>query len=257
MLDSRRRRRQILWLAVAASAAGGIAAIGLEYPGTAPERSRVSNRPSELLPSSPKSMPLTAARKNLVQGIAAEFVTEAVLRQHVERSYRLTAPELRQGLTQAQWATGNIPVVEYPASEVALIKSKVEYSYADRVGLDVLIVPKRGSDVGSTIVALEVTHIGVGPVKRWLVSQSSLVGSSNPTAGEGVPYGANDGHKNPLSALWLFVPVSLLGLIVLVPILLGAREWHRHARVRRANRDLSKALPPSPLGQASGDYSEF
>jgi hypothetical protein len=248
VLSSRRRRRQLLWLAVAAGAAAGIAVLGLEYPGNAPERSPVTNEPSQLVPPQPKSVRLTAARKAVVQGVAAEFVSEAVFRQHVGRSYRITAPELREGLTRAQWATGSIPVVPYPADQVALVKSKVDYSYADRVGLDVLIMPKRGSDVPSAIYVLEVAQVGAGPNAHWAVSRWAPIGSSDPLAGRSPAYGLNDGHKNPLSAMWLFVPVGLLGLIVLVPLLLGARGWRRHARVRRANRHLSRALPPSPLG---------
>ena len=248
MLSSRRRRRQLLWLAVAAGAAAGIAVLGLEYPGSAPERSPVTNEPSQLVPPRPKSVRLTAARKAVVHAVAAEFVSEAVFRQHVERSYRITAPELREGLTRAQWATGSIPVVPYPADQVALVKSKVDYSYADRVGLDVLIMPKKGSDVRSAIYVLEVAQVGAGPNAHWAVSRWTPIGSSDPLAGRSPAYGVNDGHKNPLSAMWLFVPVGLLGLIVLLPLLLGAREWRRHARVRRANRDLSRALPPSPLG---------
>ena len=96
MLSSRRRRRQILWLAVAASAAAAIAVIGLEYPGNASERSPVSNKPSQLVPSRPKSVRLTAARKALVEGIAAKFVAEAVLRQHVERSYQIGRASCRE-----------------------------------------------------------------------------------------------------------------------------------------------------------------
>ena len=248
MLSSRRRRRQLLWLAVAAGAAAGIAVLGLEYPGNALERSPVTNEPSQLVPPRPKSVRLTAARKAVVQAVAAEFVSEAVFRQHVERSYRITAPELREGLTRAQWATGSIPVVPYPADQVALVKSKVDYSYADRVGLDVLIMPKKGSDVRSAIYVLEVAQVGAGPNAHWAVSRWTPIGSSDPLAGRAPAYGGNDGHKNPLSAMWLFVPVGLLGLIVLVPLLLWVREWRRHARVRRASRQLSRALPPSPLG---------
>ena len=80
MLSSRRRRRQLLWLAVAAGAAAGIAVLGLEYPGSAPERSPVTNEPSQLVPPRPKSVRLTAARKAVVHAVAAEFVSEAVFR---------------------------------------------------------------------------------------------------------------------------------------------------------------------------------
>ncbi len=56
---------------------------------------------------SPCSAP--AAERDPVQA-ATRFVETAVERVHVERSYGLVTPELREDLSCADWMTGSIPV---------------------------------------------------------------------------------------------------------------------------------------------------
>jgi hypothetical protein len=43
------------------------------------------------------------------------FIASAVERDHVAASFSLVTPELRQGLTEQQWATGDIPVPRFEA----------------------------------------------------------------------------------------------------------------------------------------------
>jgi hypothetical protein len=50
---------------------------------------------------------------------AREFIRTAVLREHLGRSWPLLAPSYRHGFTRAQWLTGNIPVVPFPAKSFA------------------------------------------------------------------------------------------------------------------------------------------
>ena len=64
--------------------------------------------------SSPCSAP--AAERDPVLA-ATRFVETAVERVHVERSYGLVTPELREDLTCADWMTGSIP--EQPFLEIA------------------------------------------------------------------------------------------------------------------------------------------
>jgi len=48
----------------------------------------------------------------------------------------------------------------------------------------------------------------------------------------------------PLGAAWVFVPLSIFSLIVLVPTGLAIRGWRRN---RRADREYAtRALPPLP-----------
>jgi predicted MFS family arabinose efflux permease len=48
-----------------------------------------------------------------VEPVVRRFVAAAVERRNPEASFALVTPELRQGMTRAQWATGNIPVVPF------------------------------------------------------------------------------------------------------------------------------------------------
>src|SRR5215471_194498 len=48
------------------------------------------------------------------QKVGEQFIRTAVLRKHLDQSYALVAPVLRQNFTLKRWETGNIPVVPYP-----------------------------------------------------------------------------------------------------------------------------------------------
>src|ERR671937_1729345 len=45
--------------------------------------------------------------------VAREFVATAVARRHLARAWELAAPDLKQGMTLAEWNTGTIPVTPY------------------------------------------------------------------------------------------------------------------------------------------------
>lgn len=73
-----------------------------------------------LLPSSPETKPkpsraaaVSPAEVREAALVVLHFVRTAVVRQRVAYSYDLVTPELRQGLSRAEWATGNIPVAPY------------------------------------------------------------------------------------------------------------------------------------------------
>jgi hypothetical protein len=48
-----------------------------------------------------------------IERTVRHFIASAVERDHVAASFSLVTPELRQGLTKQQWATGNIPVLSF------------------------------------------------------------------------------------------------------------------------------------------------
>lgn len=97
--------------------------------------------------------------------VAGEFILTAVARENLARSYRITHPDLRQGLSLAEWESGNIPVQFYPAEEIDTATFKIDESYADEAVLQVALVPKQGSAVKPQIF-----FIGLKKVRgKWLV----------------------------------------------------------------------------------------
>lgn len=100
----------------------------------------VSERPAQVF-TPRKQVPLDAEARR----VAGRFILTAVARENLGESYALAHPELRQGMTRAEWLTGDIPVVYYPAAAIDTATFKVDESYADEVILQVALLPRASS----------------------------------------------------------------------------------------------------------------
>jgi hypothetical protein len=97
--------------------------------------------------------------------VAGEFILTAVARDDLAKSYTITHPDLRQGLSKQEWVRGNIPVQFYPAEAIDTATFKIDESYADEAVLQVALVPKDGTEVKPQIF-----YIGLKKVEgKWLV----------------------------------------------------------------------------------------
>lgn len=99
------------------------------------------------------------------RAVAREFVATAVARRNLARSWALAAPELRGDHTLAEWLTGSIPVVPYPAAK-ARASYAVQVSTADRAVLRVGFTPSAGSEAQPGDFLITLRRIG----GRWLVA---------------------------------------------------------------------------------------
>lgn len=190
----------------------------------------------------PKSVPLTRAERSRALATAANFVTHAVARRKVARSYELASPALKGGLTKAEWAKGVIPVVPFPVEEA---RWRVEYSYPDALGLQVLLFPTAKSRLRPKVFAMELTPRGRGKNQRWLVSSWSPTGvqggspiaAAPPSGTGGVPnIGATLSGEARLDARWLLAPLGLLAVVPLVVAVFYIRGWRRGRRDYTAYR---------------------
>jgi len=196
----------------------------------------------QLVAPLPKTVKLTKtdARDALV--VAAKFIATAVLRNHTERSYDLSDKAFHQGLTRAEWKTGDIPVAPYSRDDLDVVKWKLDYSYRDRVGLQVYLQPKPTAKVGGLAYNVELHRLGPPQHRRWLVDYWTPAGQQGPapskTAASGA-FGPPVETKAALGAIWLALPIALvLGLILSVPLVLGIRGWRRRVRADRAYNAL-------------------
>jgi hypothetical protein len=240
-------RRRLLWWALLAAIAVGVAGAILAFPNKSgvertPDLASGPVRESPEIP--PASVPQTAAAQAAALRTARDFIRTAVLRRHVERSWPLTGPKLRQGLTRREWATGNIPVIPYPASALREARWRVGESTRDRLDLDVLLLPKATSTLRSMTFQLELKAVGPPQGRHWLVA------GWNPSGGIAVPgalpgSGRIDlsprGGTSPLGARWLLLPVGVLLLVLLVPAWLLLRGWRHGRHAARAFRDNREA----------------
>ena len=153
------------------------------------QRQAASAAWSEHAPQIPvKEKTVTLAREARL--VAGRFILTAVARRHLAESYDLVGPQLKQGLTRAQWATGSIPVVPFPVNLLQFAPMKVDFSYRDHAMVEVALLPKDGAKVDGAAVKpqlfyLELQAYGKGKARHWLVT------SWVPRASPRVPLPAN------------------------------------------------------------------
>lgn len=159
------RSRQVqLWGGLGAIILVAIGALFAFGPNkdAAPE---VFNNDPVQVPVVQEKVPLpNAARK-----VAIRFIQTAVARENLEEAWELVGPNLRGGLSRAEWITGDNPVVPYPIEVLNIAPYKVDESYADSALLEVALLPKEGADVKSQIFFLGLAKVGTGKNARWLV----------------------------------------------------------------------------------------
>jgi hypothetical protein len=106
-----------------------------------------------------------------VKQVATQWIRASVLRRDLVKSWRLTAPELKQGLTLAEWKTGNIPVVPFPAAAFqAGGIVRVNWSTAKNASFEVTMLAKPGSGVKAQEFFINLKRLGTGKNRHWLVS---------------------------------------------------------------------------------------
>ena len=114
----------------------------------------------------PKHVPFTASKRNAVSSVLARFIDGAVARHDLARTWDLAGPGLRSGVTYEEWRRGEIPIVPYPASRRgAGTWNVVNYSYRNRVGLELLLVPTSSKGQAATVE----TDLVRGHDHRWRV----------------------------------------------------------------------------------------
>jgi hypothetical protein len=241
-LSSPRRRRRLMRVGLVATVAGSAALVGIFFSNTGHKNaSHFSNGRPQLVAPNPQSVPYTPREQREVGVVAQQFVATAVLRNHPERSYDLTDAAFHQGMTRAEWRTGNIPVVPYPRKALAVVKWKLDYSYKDRVGLKVSFQPKRTATVGGMVFNIELHRAGTPGHRRWLVGYWTPAGLEGPAPVRQGPVGALPQPRAGLGEGWLLVPVGLvLGLMLLAPTVLVVRGWRRRVQADRAYGALSE-----------------
>ena len=148
----------------------------------------------------PKHDPFTADERRAVRKVLARFVDTAVARRNVAASWDLAGPALRSGITRAQWAKGEIPVVPYPVAKHGRgAWSVVQYSYRDEVGLEALLFPKPCS--GYSVATVDTTFVrsdGRWRVNYWMLTKFHGPGSTAPAdSASALSEGAPNVHRLP------------------------------------------------------------
>jgi hypothetical protein len=249
LLLSPRRRRRLAWVTSIVVLAGGLVIVGLVWPNTAHRQPEVREPGKAQVYHEPKHARLTNKARAQALATAANFVKTAVARQHVERSWPLASAALKEGYTLDQWKRGSIPVVPYP---VATAKWKLDYVYANALGLQVLVFPRAGSGERPNLFYMELKPTGDASHRHWVVDSWTPSGVANPALAAPVPSSGGGNNalgvqplnstvvgqgESRLGAIWLLLPIGLLAIVPIVLVLLAVRSWRRSRRAERAYRE--------------------
>jgi hypothetical protein len=216
-----------------------VALLGIYFSNTGhPVPSVYASGPVARVPPNPKTDPFTPDEQRQVRAVATRFVSSAVLRKNTGDSWEIATARLRQGLSQAQWASGSIPVVPYPAEAVALVRWRLSYSYGRRIGMKVAFFPKPGAQVNRQVFDIELQNAGSSAKPKWLVSDWVPSGGAQLSAagpGSGRPPVAAGTSHGSIRPIWLLAPVGLIvGSMLALLLWLSLRGWLRASRANRA-----------------------
>jgi hypothetical protein len=252
ILRSYRWRRRLATTAIVLVVAGTLTYLGIRYSTPGVEDEPLEAGPPAEIYREPEQVPLTDRTRRQLRVTLAKFISTAVARRRVAESWDVTGPGLRQDLSRREWATGAIPVQPYPAGRRGLGKWEVvQYSYPNRVGLEVLLWPRRGS--GERPLSVEVDLVR-GRNGRWLVDywlavkQRGGAEEPAPAAAQGKRRGKDRRGEVPqrtaapreddrlgevrsrANPLWWALPAAIIALIVIVPVAVALVHWRRNKR---------------------------
>jgi hypothetical protein len=161
-----RLRRLAPWLGGLLLAVGIVMAIITLLPGPKALPASPITPPPPPAPAKQKSVPLSGAATN----VAREFVLTAVARQDLAAAWKISGPNIRAGLTYAEWKTGNIPVVPYPIGSLKFAPFKIDYSYANEAAIEIALLPKASAKIKPQLFSLGLKRVrGADGKRHWVV----------------------------------------------------------------------------------------
>lgn len=155
------------WLSALVLVAGVVAFAGTYFTGDSSEDKAAAPKPAST-PAHPAKAGKPAFDASARQ-IARAFISTAVARKNLEASWPLLHADIKQGMTLAEWETGEIPVVPYPVGDLNKAQFSVDEAYEDTLLLEVALVPEPGAEVNPGVFHLGLRAVGNGTNRHWLV----------------------------------------------------------------------------------------
>jgi len=262
VLRTRRSRRRATIAAVCVLVAVPLSYLAVHYSSSGDPGNATGPYVSDASYREPKHVPFTAEKRRAVSAVLARFISGAVSKHDLAGTWDLAGPDLRQGITRKDWLKGQIPIVPFAASKRGQGKwSLVNYSYANKVGLELLLFPEqrtgqlatvetdvvRGKDgrwrvnywmitklhgPGSAAAADSASAMSEGPPNVHKLPGNKKKASRREAAGEAAP--DPNGGVAHLDATWLLVPGAIVVLALLALLGLAFKAWVRNRRAAAA-----------------------
>jgi hypothetical protein len=167
--SSPRNQRWLMWISSAVLVVGVAVFLGVylsrgtSQPTNAKLATIASPKPSTT-PAAKKNPPVAPSTDALK--VARTFLETAVLRKNLAAAYALVGPNLKGGLSLAQWRTGNIPVQPFPSSNAKTARLIIESSHKNALLLGVVLAPLHGPKSQAVAFYLGLDRVG----QKWLVN---------------------------------------------------------------------------------------
>ncbi len=259
ILESPRWRRRLTITGVVTVVLAVLIFLGVHFSN--PGNPGNANGPEVAGYTAPKHAPFTAAKKRAVRRVLRQFISTAVVRHDVGRSWDIVTGDLKAGVSRREWSHGDIPVVPYPAAPRGLgTWTDVRYSYAKTLGLEVFLFPKPGSGYSAMTADVELVqgHDGRWRIDYWLPNRFHGPPAVTAKAKKKVQHvkkrqrqrqahAAKRGGETRQAApppaapqsphaggAWWALPLGLLALIVVIPVVIFSVLWYRNRRAKAA-----------------------
>lgn len=102
------------------------------------------------------------------RNVARQFIGATLARTNLAQAWDLATPELRAGVTRAEWLKGELPITPFPVRDLETSGFNVVASAPDKILLQVLLVPTDNS--GYTATRFDLTLVRKGAQGPWKVS---------------------------------------------------------------------------------------
>jgi hypothetical protein len=166
-MNSPRKQRRFFVFSGVVLLVGVIAVLVTVFRGTGnafPDK--FTNKPAQV--SHPdKKAPVSKDQISLMR----KFIQTAVSRQNLKSAYWIVGPDLRGGLTQKQWLTGDIPVLFYHADNAGTVAFTTDYSYQRQALFEANLHATKGTETRpSLLFYIGLKRQGDKATGRWLVN---------------------------------------------------------------------------------------
>ena len=233
---SPRRRRRLAWVALTLVVVSAAAFSITLLPSGEPVPQTPLRTGGEDTVAATPPLRLTPTRRRQLDAVVHRFAIDAAARRDPKAAWDDASELMRASVSRSAWDAGNLPgIVPFDANALHEVSWRVVYRAPDRVGLDVLLVAKPGSQQRSIVYAADfVLEHGRFVVDSWAPRASFGGAAPKPAKGETTAAEAEPSPaQGALDPRWLLVPAGILALVILVPLGLLTRNIIRNRRAYR------------------------
>jgi hypothetical protein len=178
-LSSARFNRYLMWFSGLVLAAGVAFLLIKLVPGNDKTRTGADKGFVPQLPA--KSLPLTNAKGVQIKSYEEldpdvrttirTFLATAVARKHLDQSWAVVAPSMKQGYTFKRWSHAKaLPIVPYPIENVDSTQYFLDYASTREILLEVGVSAPASKKMRPVAFQLGLVPRGKGTDRRWLVN---------------------------------------------------------------------------------------